>query len=1150
MLRAAPRAPIGGRHPPTPGPGPVARLSPKLVIEVALGLLAMGFGVDWRSRLAMDDSVVYERKIESLLTDSIPIAFMEAGIDSSLVLPDLWSRYRTQNCAKLKLFINIFSPPLDWFALPLSPPPMPNGYQKMHWRSIWDRLCEGWMSHLKLAINESAKKHKGEWQLKSRAAKNVISPRHPTFPKKAGKLSNKARKGIRSMNASEASALLRAVALDYVAWEKELRDPPPAPEWPPRPSSPQPSPQPSPSPQLAPQASEQQSEASSCVIRLKALNSMWRSRLIKCGFRDRHLTKNRKALRKAVAFYWSKWESMEKIHKVLALARYHKAQTSRPRTRMAHGKPKMTRFSTKEGRRIFLYHVDPTKEVPLESRWKYIDPLQQVRLVNEPPPADNGRKSNRRKNKKGKQTKTKKRITGKEKKQLLEKMELEMERRRRNDAKRIREEGELIKDQPIDFLPRESISSSSPSPKKVKSKTPEEIAASPMKGRRNRRTERKEEDDLESKLRANTLRIGSWNPGTLTLNEEELLEAMREFDIDAVAVQETRYPIERTTWTIDSDFVFVGVGRKSNPNSGSNSRGGGVGWVLRKDLKVEAIPGIVNGKIESRIEMYFFKATRGSLTLALGSVYWRPGGLQRDLPIDDFCEKVNMIREELKDRIVIAGDFNAPSSNELFNNGLREVIERCELDDAVLPGWVTHRAREGIQSTRIDHLFYGRHVIETRSLLYRHWLQECGHALIWADFGETATSFEKRRRDIYVVAERRKHRRLELVKETSELGVRLSREIYYKSYKMRDSPEKADEYKAEVKKTLMKIDMDRIPIDKKPALLCHIIQKAARKVVGQVWHGEGRRYRMKRKRIGDDNEKRRKERIEDYNKEANVASFFWDESVSTLYAIKRAHLIKLQYAYVGNVPEVVRATLGKNVKCARKELKKTIRAAKRSEWQLRLYSLTPEEDPYGRRAYSIARALSWKKLKVIIKGVTNEALRVFWSIVWGYHPLPEEERATLILLELRRRDAAEEDGTLLSNSAPTLLFILHPNITIRRGRGRNNRSNRNETNTLENDSAPMDMHPAIQEVTDELQEEVVSGIDHQYEQQPLPSSFLPSVPPPPPQPPLSTHPPSPPPSIIFIIIKFCNNTVTIADFHARCSKKTIHSSKSGFRRRT
>jgi hypothetical protein len=164
----------------------------------------------------------------------------------------------------------------------------------------------------------------------------------------------------------------------------------------------------------------------------------------------------------------------------------------------------------------------------------------------------------------------------------------------------------------------------------------------------------------ESEL--DSLRIGTLNVSSLNGNELLVVRLAEHHHLDVLAVQETRYDQNKRFAGLPQNWQWLGLERPRDPASTSNNRGGGIGFLYRRDLRLKKLPESVGGITDHCERMWLAVArVNQQRPLFLGCVYCRPvSEFKGDALLAD-VRILNDIGE-----VIIMGDFNAR-----FEDGMR-----------------------------------------------------------------------------------------------------------------------------------------------------------------------------------------------------------------------------------------------------------------------------------------------------------------------------------------------------------------------------------------------------------------------------------------------------------------------------------------------
>jgi hypothetical protein len=147
------------------------------------------------------------------------------------------------------------------------------------------------------------------------------------------------------------------------------------------------------------------------------------------------------------------------------------------------------------------------------------------------------------------------------------------------------------------------------------------------------------------------LRIGLLNAGSLGTNHDNFIATCTRLDMDVLAINET--------WLKGGDEdrapILPGSRLRHNPRpQGSRSRGGGVGFFIKRNISARNLSHPVDPRHKSIEQMWIHLTLQGK-KLVIGTAY-RPPWQDTDLFLDALSDTISSLSNY--DNLILLGDFN------------------------------------------------------------------------------------------------------------------------------------------------------------------------------------------------------------------------------------------------------------------------------------------------------------------------------------------------------------------------------------------------------------------------------------------------------------------------------------------------------------
>jgi hypothetical protein len=163
------------------------------------------------------------------------------------------------------------------------------------------------------------------------------------------------------------------------------------------------------------------------------------------------------------------------------------------------------------------------------------------------------------------------------------------------------------------------------------------------------------------------LRVGLFNAGSLGTNHDNFIATCTRLDMDVLAINET--------WLKGGDEgrapVLPGCRLRHNPRpQGARSRGGGVGFFIKRNVSARNLPHPVDPQHKSIEQMWLHMTLQGK-KIVVGTAY-RPPWQDIDLFLDAISDTISSLSNY--DNLILLGDFNInlmatsdPKISKLYN---------------------------------------------------------------------------------------------------------------------------------------------------------------------------------------------------------------------------------------------------------------------------------------------------------------------------------------------------------------------------------------------------------------------------------------------------------------------------------------------------
>lgn len=212
-----------------------------------------------------------------------------------------------------------------------------------------------------------------------------------------------------------------------------------------------------------------------------------------------------------------------------------------------------------------------------------------------------------------------------------------------------------------------------------------------------------------------SLRIATVNPGSIRSKNFEIMDLFDELNLDILAIQETRLDSNDVFYDLRSHLSWIGFCRKKDVNSSSNNRGGGVGFLFKKSLRLSVVSHI-GGEDGNSESLWLRYRLPNNDSIYLATIYWRPvsGIVSHNL----YQEIFDL---QLQGEVIIMGDFNAnilderaaraPILDEPSTNRLQEferIQQGCGLVNPNINSLPTHQLNATAPKTCIDHILLSK----------------------------------------------------------------------------------------------------------------------------------------------------------------------------------------------------------------------------------------------------------------------------------------------------------------------------------------------------------------------------------------------------------------------------------------------------------